>query len=110
MSSRFQPQGGIQSTFDLRLGTPNAADIAFAAQQQINYDACNAMIAGIAFFLPSGSPDVAKTDKVQTQLQGVNVLITAASLPEGCTISGWPLGQVDWTATLAARKAALATF
>jgi hypothetical protein len=107
MSSRFRPRGGIQTTF---WKIPDAADTAFAAQQQINYDACNAMIASVTFFLPSGSPDAAKIDKVQTLLQGVNVFITAASLPEGCTISGWPLGQVDWTATLAARKAALATF
>jgi len=111
--SRFQPRrgGGIQTTFGAAVGpiSPNAADAAFAAQQQLNYDACNALISGISFFLPSGSLDAAKNDRVQTQLLGIYVQNAAENLPAGTTVQGW-LGQVNWSATLAARKSALATF
>ena len=111
MSSRFSPRGGIQSTFGSGIGpvAPNAADIVFGIQQQSAFDECNKLVAGVSFFLPSGIPDAAKIDRVQTQLQGVNVPITAATLPAGTTALGWS-GQIDWAATLAARKAALATF
>jgi hypothetical protein len=42
-------------------------------------------------------------------LLAINAPFTAASLPVGTSAVGW-LGQTDWTATLAARKAALAAF
>ena len=112
MSSRFQPRGGVQTTFAAGTGpiSPSASDITLSAQQQANYDACNALVSGVAFFLPNGNPDAKKNDTVQTQLQGINVPFTVASVQAfGATVSGW-LGQTDWTATLVQRKAALATF
>ena len=104
---RFTPRGRIQYTGPYL--PQNAADIAFGIQQQAAFDECNKFVASVAFFRPDGTPDALKTDFVQTRLLGVDVRITASSLPIDVTTVGW-LGQTDWTATLAARKTALATF
>jgi hypothetical protein len=116
--SRFQPRGGIQTTSvngiaQRLVGQTTPADVAFAAQQQLDFDACNKLIAGISFFLKNGNPDAAKIDQVQTLIQGIYVVNSVASLAAaGVSLSmqQTQAGLVDWTATLAARKAALLTY
>ena len=103
MSSRFQPRGGIQTTFPSRAYVPTAADNALAVQQSAAYDACNKLIADVSL------GDESKNEGAQLQLLAINVLFTAASLPVGSTAVGW-VGLTDWTATLSAKKASLATF
>jgi hypothetical protein len=86
---------------------PTAADAALQGQQNIDYAACNALVANVAFFLPNNNPDAQKNDAVQTQLQGINILFTVATInAAGATVLNF-LNRTDWTATLAARKAAL---
>ena len=111
--SRFQPRYEFQSPgghFGMGKEPLTAADAALQGQQNIDYAACNALIASVAFFLPNNNPDAQKNDAVQTQLQGINIPFTVAAInAAGATVTNW-LNRTDWTATLSARKAALATF
>ena len=104
MSSRFQPRGGIQSTFASAAPAivPTAADETLAAQQLTAYEACNELVASVSL------GDVRKNEAAQLTLLAINVPFTASSLPAGTTAVGW-LGQTDWTATLTVRKVTLAT-
>lgn len=101
---RFTPRGGIQSTFASSCPAivATAADETLAAQQLTAYEACNALVAGVSL------GDESKNEAARLMLLAINVPFTADGLPAGTTAVGW-LGQTDWTATLAARKATLAT-
>jgi hypothetical protein len=93
------------------IGGNTAADNALIDKNAVDFQNCNALIANIAFFRADGSPDPLRTDRAQTQLQALTVLFTMADLvAAGVSAPNYWLQKTNWTTTLAARKAALATF
>ena len=90
--SRFQPRGGIQSTFSCGTGpiTPTTADLAFAAQQQTNFDACNALISGVFPLLAAASGSVPFV--FFAAMMVVQFIVVAAFYPE---TKGYTLEEME---------------
>ena len=114
---RFQPRGGLQNLpgggwpSDSRFVYPNnpltPADDALLAKQNAAFAELQAFIPTVLVYDKDGNLDIGKTDKKQTALVGIQIVLLDADIAAaGATPDFWLPGRVDYVATLAAVKTA----
>jgi hypothetical protein len=108
-ASGFTPLQAVTAQSNNATSSPSAtADATFLQAQNTAQAACNAL--NLTVYFPNGQINGARTLAVNAQLAGIFVNITQAVIAtNGLTLTNWNTQQIDFSATLTARQAFVAT-